>query len=288
MIAVKVSGISDEAGAGIADQVRAHRELGWRRLDLRTVDGVNVTSASGAAFEAIAGAVEAAGMAVPNFASGICGWGRSVRDDFRLDVEELRRAIPRMRRLGTRTVRVMSCPAPEGVAVPEDEFRTEVFRRLRELARMAEGEGVVLVHEQVASAWTSEDPARMLALVEAVGSPAFRLLLDIANFGGPDAGERAWRAYQAIKPHMAYVHLKDRAADGSFAWFGEGVIPVRRLLAAMAADGYDGVLSMEPHLAAVHHTGRRAAPEVLYETYIENGRKVQEVLDEVLGKPNRD
>jgi len=278
---VKVSGIADEAGAGIAAQLRAHRELGWRCIDLRAVDGTNVTSVSDAAFDRIAVAVEDAGMEVTNFASGVCCWGRSVRDDFALDVAELRRAIPRMRRLGTKTIRVMSCPAPEGVSIPEEEFHAEALRRLGELARIAAGEGVVLVHEQVGGGWTGEDPARMLRLVEEIGSPSFRLLLDIANFGGPDAGERSWRAWERLRRHVAYVHLKDRAADGSFAWFGEGVIPVRRLLAAMVADGYRGAVSMEPHIAAVHHTGRRAAPRVLYDTYIRNGRKVQEIIDEV-------
>jgi sugar phosphate isomerase/epimerase len=281
---MKLSGVSDEAGTDLRTQIRAHRELGWDCLDLRTVDGTNVTSVSDGRFDRIAEAVEAAGMTVTNFASGVCCWGRSVRDDFRLDVAELRRAIPRMHRLGTRTIRVMSCPAPDGAAVPEAEFRAETFRRLGELARIAAGEGVVLIHEHVGSAWTGADPARMLGLVEGIGSDAFRLLFDMGNFDGADAGEQSWEAYQRVKRYVAHVHLKDHTADGPNTWFGEGVIPVRRLLAAMKADGYEGVLAMEPHIAAVHHTGRRAAPDVLYDCYLRNGNKVQEIFDEVIGK----
>ena len=278
MAKLRVSGIGDEAGSDIHTQVRAHRELGWAWLDLRCVDGTNVTMLADAAFEEVFEAVRAAGLGVANFASGVCCWGRSVRDDFRLDVDELARAMPRMRRFGTRTIRVMSCPRPGGEDMGEDEFRDEVFRRLRLLARMAEDGGVVLVHEHVGSGWTGSSPERMLQLVEAVDSPSFRLLFDMANFDGPDAGEQSWAAYEKVKHHVAHVHLKDRASDGECTWFGEGVIPAARIVGDLAAGGYEGFVSMEPHIAAVHHTGRRASPEVLYECYVTNGRKVARIV----------
>lgn len=277
---MKLSGISDEAGKPIAVQVKAHRELGWKCIDLRAVDGVNVTSVSDAKFQEIAEAITGAGLEVTNFASGVCCWGRSVLDDFRQDLDEFRRAVPRMHRLGAKTLRVMSCPHPPGVAVEDEQFRREAVRRLRELAKIAELEGITLVHEQVGEGWTRDDPERMCRLLQAVDSPRFKLLLDIANFGGPDAGERSWLAYERTREHVAYVHLKDRTAGGEFTWFGEGVIPVRKLLSALRADGYDGTVSMEPHIAAIHHTARRASPEVTYDSYIRNGRKVEQVLRE--------
>ena len=279
MANLKISGISDEAGADIHAQIRAHQELGWEYMELRCVDGINVTTVTDRTFGEIHEAVTAADMKVAGFASGACCWGRSVRDDFQLDVDELRRAVPRMQRFGTRTIRVMSCPAPAGAVIPDDEFRREVVRRLRELAKMAEDAGIVLVHEHVGSGWTGEDPARMLQLVEAVDSPAFGLLFDMANFDEPDAGDKSWRAFEMLKDRIAHVHLKDRTAEGPNTWFGEGVIPTRRIVNALAADGYDGFVSMEPHIAAVHHTGKRASPEVLYDCYVTNGRKVNQIVN---------
>ena len=38
------SGISDEAGHGIETQIKAHVELGWKYLELRSVDGENMVS----------------------------------------------------------------------------------------------------------------------------------------------------------------------------------------------------------------------------------------------------
>jgi sugar phosphate isomerase/epimerase len=281
---IQLSGLGDEAGSDIHTQIRAHRELGWTCIDLRAIDGVNVTMMDDAAFERAAAAIDESGLHVTNLASGICCWGRSVRDDFALDLQEMSRAIGRMRRLRCPTLRVMSCPAPAGADIPQDEFGREAFRRLGELSRIAAGEGIVLVHEQVSSAWSGEDPGRMLQLVETINCPAFRLLLDLANFSGQSPGAESWAAYQKVKRYVAYVHLKDRAASGAAAWFSEGVIPVRRLLTALRDDGYAGVLSMEPHVAAIHHTGQRASPQVLYDSYLRNARKVQAIVREVFGE----
>ncbi len=40
------SGISDEAGQAIDTQIKAHRELGWEYLELRLIDGTNLTELS--------------------------------------------------------------------------------------------------------------------------------------------------------------------------------------------------------------------------------------------------
>ena len=37
------SGIADEAGKDLATQIRAHKELGWSHIEMRTVDGVQFT-----------------------------------------------------------------------------------------------------------------------------------------------------------------------------------------------------------------------------------------------------
>ncbi|MGF1679490.1 MAG: hypothetical protein ACFCUX_09905 [Candidatus Methylacidiphilales bacterium] len=39
---MKITGISDEAGPTIAEQIQAHKELGWTHLELRKVDGEEV------------------------------------------------------------------------------------------------------------------------------------------------------------------------------------------------------------------------------------------------------
>ena len=95
------SGISDEAGQDMASQVRAHLELGWKHMELRAIDGVNIAALPDRDFDAVYGAVAAEGLGVSCFSSAIANWARPITGDFELDKADLLRAIPRMHRLGT-------------------------------------------------------------------------------------------------------------------------------------------------------------------------------------------
>lgn len=66
-------------------------------------------------------------------ASSIANSAQPITSDFQVYVEELKRAIPRMQRLGTRYIRVMSYPN-DGIST--DEWSKETFRRMKELVRL--------------------------------------------------------------------------------------------------------------------------------------------------------
>ena len=123
------SGISDEAGKTIDRQIAAHRELGWSYLELRTVNGVNLTRLPDDEFDQVYRAVSEAGMRVSCFASAIANWARPITCDPEIDRQDLARAIPRMHRFGTRFIRVMSYPNDPEKPVPEDEWRREAIAR---------------------------------------------------------------------------------------------------------------------------------------------------------------
>ena len=85
------SGISDESGQDIATQIKAHQELGWNHMELRLVDGENLTLIDDAKFEAVYGAVTEAGMRVSCFSSAIANWARPITCDSSIDIEDLER-----------------------------------------------------------------------------------------------------------------------------------------------------------------------------------------------------
>ena len=70
------SGISDEAGQAIDVQIKAHKELGWSHLELRLVDGENITAIPDAKFDEVYEKVTEAGMTVSCFGSAIANWAR--------------------------------------------------------------------------------------------------------------------------------------------------------------------------------------------------------------------
>jgi sugar phosphate isomerase/epimerase len=276
------SGISDEAGQSIDTQIRAHKDLGWDYMELRMVDGENIASLSDAKFEEVYEKVASAGLKVSCFGSAIANWARNIRCDSQIDIDDLARAIPRMRRFGTPFIRVMSYPNDPEKPLSDVEWREEVVSRMRVLADMAGKGGITLVHENC-SGWGGLSAENCNRLVEAVGSPALKVVYDTGN--PVTYGQDPWAFYQSVRRHIAYVHIKDaRKGDGHdvYTYPGEGDGRVRDTVRDLASQGYEGGLSIEPHLAAVIHTGeKKADPQELYDSYIEYGRRLMRLVEEV-------
>lgn len=280
------SGISDEAGQAIDTQIKAHRELGWQHLELRLVDGTNLTQLPDNKFDEVYRKVEEAGMKVSCFASAIANWSRPITCDPSIDIEDLERAIPRMHRFRTPYIRVMSYPNDPVTPVPEREWRAEAIRRMKRLAEIAENGGIILCHENC-SGWGGQSAENSNILMEEVNSPALRVLFDTGN--PVTYGQDAWEYYQAVYPHIEYVHIKDatKKADGEdhYTYCGEGDGRVRDILRDLLGKGYTGGISIEPHLAAVIHTGQKASSEqLLYDSYTEYGRRLMKIVEEVRPK----
>lgn len=276
------SGISDEAGQSIDTQIRAHQELGWQHLELRLIDGENITAIPDARFEEVFCKVTAAGMKVSCFASAIANWSRPITTDPRVDIEDLRRAIPRMQRFGTPFIRVMSYPNDPENPLSEKQWRDEAVRRMKTLAQIAEAGGVILAHENC-SGWGGQSAENSNILLGEVNSPALKVVYDTGN--PVTYGQDPWEYYRAVYDDIVYVHIKDaKKVDGQdvYTYCGEGDGRVRDTIADLLARGYDGGLSIEPHLAAVIHTGQKADSEaLLYDTYTEYGRRLMKIVDEV-------
>lgn len=276
------SGISDEAGQSIATQIKAHNELGWDHLELRMIDGANVTQLSDSDFERICDALAAAGKTVSCFGSAIANWSRPISCDPQIDRDDLIKAIPRMKRLGTQFIRVMSYPNDPKNPWSDSDWRKESIARMKQLSAIAEEGGVILCHENC-SGWGGQSAENSNILLGEVDSPALRLVFDTGN---PVTYEQdSWSYYQAVFRDIAYVHIKDaKRVDGEdvYTYCGEGNAEVKRILQDLILRGYDGGISIEPHLAAVIHTGESTDDEsVLYNSYVEYGRRLMSIVDSI-------
>ncbi len=276
------TGISDEAGQDIDTQIKAHQELGWKHLELRLVDKTNITQISDAKFDEVAEKVAAAGMEVSCFGSAIANWARPITCDPQIDIDDLKQAIPRMQRLGTPFIRVMSYPNDGDNPVDETAWRNESIKRMKNLAKIAEDGGITMVHENC-SGWGGLSAENSNILLGEVNSPALKVVFDTGN--PVTYGQDAWDYYQKVYNDIVYVHIKDvKRVDGEdiYCYCGDGQGYVREILGDLLGKGYDGGISIEPHLAAVIHTGKQADnAEQLYQTYTEYGRRLMQLVKEV-------
>ncbi len=277
------SGIADEASPELSKQIRAHRELGWRHIEIRGVGGVNLTDLADDAFSAVTSELEENGLKVSCFASQLANWARPIDGDFEKDLSELRRAIPRMQRLRTPYIRCMSWPNSK-TPLPDTEWRHEVVRRMKALAHMAEDAGVTLVHENC-NGWGGQGPQQTLELLSSVGSEALKLVFDTGN--PVPYGQDSWQFYEAVSEHVVYVHVKDyvlgQGGKEKAVFPGEGKGHVREIVGDLIQRGYSGGFSIEPHITSVIHLGKEAAdPELAFKTYVEYGRQLERLVTEIL------
>ncbi|MFA1546926.1 sugar phosphate isomerase/epimerase family protein [Actinomadura chokoriensis] len=272
-VEVRLAGIGDEAAADLAGQIGAVAELGWHRLELRTVGGTPVADLDEDAFRRAVRRLEAAGTSVVGVASKIGDWSRPVTGDFAVDVRELEILARRCAVLGARLVRVMSYPRG-GLGGPEWGRRSRA--RLRELARRAEDHGLVLAHENCAG-WAGDRADRMLDLVTGIDSPALRLLFDIGN--GVAHGYPPLPMLREVVSHVVHVHVKDaRAGAGGEVVFvppGEGEARVAECLEVLFRNGYGGVLSIEPHVRLRPHLESGTADR---DAFVACGRALERLI----------
>ncbi|MFE4591888.1 M20/M25/M40 family metallo-hydrolase [Streptomyces laurentii] len=253
----RITGIGDEAAPGLDGQIAVARRLGWSALELRSIDETPLAELPPEAVESAADRLHAAGLGVVCLGSRIANWARPVTADFSADLAELDRLAAYGRILGCRSLRVMSYPND---GLPEPEWARRVTDRMRRLARRAEDLGVELLHENC-SGWAGARADRALRLLDAVDSPALRLLFDTGN--GVAHGYDAPAMLRELLPYVAHVHVKDgvpgeRPGEASYTLPGDGTAGVADCLRLLEDHGYRGAYSLEPHLALLPHAGLRS------------------------------
>jgi sugar phosphate isomerase/epimerase len=173
-----------------------------------------------------------------------------------------------------------------GAGVPLEAWRDEAIRRYQELARMAEDGGVVLLHENC-TGWGALGPAEAREFFERVNHPNVRMLFDIGNTVA--FGQDTWAFYEAVRPFIEYVHIKDckyhprREESSEFMYPGEGDAQVVRILTDLLRSGYRAGGAIEPHVASIVHLGpSNASPEKRFESYLRYGRQAEKLLHEII------
>lgn len=274
---IKWSGIADEAGQDLATQIRAHQELGWKYIEIRNVDKEQLTDLSDEKFEQIVAQLAEANIDVSAFASGIANWATKITDDFHLSIDTLERAIKRMHRLNTKFIRVMSYP---NGGLSDDAWRDEAVRRMKELGARAEAANIVLMVENC-DGWASTSARNYAQFFELVDSPAVKAVYDTGNAASHGhTNTREW--YEAARPHISYIHIKAHTTGEGAAhtWPDVGESYIVETLRDQLDNGYNGFISIEPHLQSIAHEGKSISDEeAAYQSYVEYGQRLMKLVE---------
>ena len=290
-------GIGDEAGSHLDSQIAAAQTLGWKWIEMRGVEVPgftkdNLHNIPDAAFDIVCGRLQDAGIGVYCFGSTIMNWAKTVETPFDVTVAEVKRAIPRMQRLQAKYVRVMSFkPKDDETVTPP-----VVFERVREVTKMFLDAGLQPVHENCMNygGMSSHDALEMLEKC-----PGLKWVFDTANpiFNADRRGslpwkkQDPWQMWTQLRDHTVHIHIKDATwnpakNDADYNWPGEGQGRVRDILRDAIARGYDGGISIEPHMVVIFHDAHAKAgtDEETKQNFVEYGRRLEKIIAEVKGQ----
>ncbi len=293
------TGFADEAAKDIQGQIKAVKELGWQYFEARNIDGMNIHDLPEDKFEEVCQLLDQGGVKVNCFGSAVANWGKQPdsEEDFQKSIDELKRALARMQKLGVKLIRGMSFAAPKSNS---PELEAVIFRKVQYLVDMCADAGVTYLHENCMN-YGGMSYKHTLKLLDNIKSPAFKLLFDTGNpvftldraYPEPHPYQSAWEFYRHVREFVVYIHIKDGvmefdAAEGKdkmkYSFAGDGCGDVRAILKDAFRRGYDGGISIEPHIGGVvFHDSNADLPEtdVRFRNYVEYGKRMEQLVREV-------
>lgn len=298
------TGFADEVSGDIDVQIKSTKELAWNFIEARNIEGKNITDISDKKFEEIYSKLMESGINISCFGSKVANWGKSPykEEDYKQSIEELKRAIPRMKKLGTKMIRGMSFFIPKNEHPDNPDLENSIIKKLKVLVSMCEQEDIIYLHENCMN-YFSQSYEHMKRLIESIDSPYFKVVFDTGNpvftdnrIGDPPyKKQNTWEVYQILKQKIHYVHIKDGIfikdtenyfPEVEYTFPGEGNGQVKKVLKDLIANGYEGGISIEPHMGEVYHKKsdndkNESLDEYKFNTYIEYGKKTMKMVEDI-------
>lgn len=237
-----LTGFADEISSDLEEQTKVLQRLGMTHLELRGVYGKGMERYTIKEAKEIANLLGENGLSVSAMGSPI--GKRRLDEDFEAHFELFRHVVELAHLFGTQFIRMFSFFVPNGEEARN--YREEVLERVGRFVEYAKENDVILLHENEKEIY-GDVANRCLELMEAFYGDHFKAVFDFANF--VQCGQDTLEAYRLLKPYIAYVHVKDAFfKDGRVVPAGYGEGNVAAILKDLKESGYNGFLSLEPHL----------------------------------------
>ena len=237
-----LSAFVDEYADSFDEQLSGLLQFGIRNIELRHLDGRNISVLSKKEIEEAKRKMDIAGIKASAIGSPI---GKIKLDgDMDAHLEMARHIFEAANILETRFVRIFSFYAPDGKNITE--MKSEAFDALEKLVMISRSHGVVLCHENEAKIY-GDTPSRCREILDYFEG-GIKCVFDMGNFvlEGVDPYPEA---YELLKKDIAYFHIKDAFAEGMIVPAGKGNAHIKEIIEAHRSyASEDFFVSLEPHL----------------------------------------
>ena len=239
MTKLMLSAFADEASASLAEQIKALKKNDIPYLEVRGVDGKNVSSLTLDEAKDAKSRLAAAGIAVFSIGSPI---GKvKLSDDFEKEFARFAHTLEIAKVMEAECIRMFSFFDFSALG---EGARDEVMARLQKFADHAKGSGIVLCHENEKGIY-GDITERCVDIFRSVSG--MKSVFDPANF--IQCGVDTAKAWDALKDTVHYLHIKDALADGTVVPAGYGIGNLEAITRDFIARG-GKVATLEPHLHA--------------------------------------
>jgi len=234
---IRLCAFADEADADRRGQIKALTENSIPYLEIRGVDGVNISCLSRETALQFKSELDAAGIRV--WSIGSPAGKTRINGDFEQDIAQFKHLLDMAEIFEATRIRLFSFYGTDG----SDTYLDEVLRRLRVFCDLCCERGITPCHENEKGIY-GDTAARCLQLHQA--EPRLRAVFDPANF--IQCGQDVMEAWEMLSPYVEYCHIKDAAPDGHIVPPGDGIGHLREFITLYAEQGGE-ILTLEPHLA---------------------------------------
>lgn len=234
-----VSAFADEYSADFDTQLKMLNEYGIDHIEPRFIDGVNISALDTNAVKTIKSKLDASGIKVSSIGSPL---GKiKIDDDIDAHIELTKRVCETANILDTDNIRVFSFYPSED----KDGFKEKAIESLGKMLDVAQSAGVTLCHENEAKI-LGESPDTCLELMKIFGG-RLQCVLDMGNFVLD--GYDPVCAYEMLKDHIRYFHIKDALKAGAIVPPGLGEAHIEEIIKKhLAYTNSDVLITLEPHL----------------------------------------
>ena len=235
---MKIYAFADEASANVDQQIVAMKRNGLQGLEIRNVDGVNISDITVEKAKEVHQKLKEAGLVVWSIGSPLGKVG--IEDDFEAHMAKFKHTLEIAKLLECNNIRLFSFYLP-GDKEPE-RYHDEVICRLKKMVEAAKGSGIDLCHENEKGIY-GDVAKRCLEIHKEI--PELKGIFDPANF--VQCGQDTLEAWELLQPYIKYLHIKDALADGMVVPAGAGIGHLKKILDAFRAKG-GAEVTVEPHL----------------------------------------
>ena len=235
-----LSAFADEYDDNLIKQCAALNKLGIEYIELRGVNGKNVSLLNEAEVKDTKKILKDYGVKVSSIGSPL---GKiDVNEDLYGHFETAKKVFETADELGAKNVRIFSFYSKE---TPFEKSKNKVYDGLEKLVELSADSDFTLCHENEALIY-GESPEKCLEIAEYFGGK-IKCVFDMGNFVLD--GYNPLSAYKLLFDYIEYFHIKDALFAGAIVPAGKGEAKIKEILDDYKTNGKkDTFITLEPHL----------------------------------------